>query len=85
MGKAVICSQVPGQTDVIQHGLNGYYVCAEDPAALHQAILDLLQNPDVAEQMGHQGRRLVEEQMNLKHYVGGLAQYVQKAEYTSSG
>jgi glycosyltransferase involved in cell wall biosynthesis len=79
MGKAVICSRVPGQTDVIQEGINGYYVPPGDPVALRQAILKLLENPEEAERMGRQGRRLVEEQMSLRHYVDRLAGYVRRA------
>jgi hypothetical protein len=34
MGKAVICSRVPGQTDVVVEGENGRYVPVGDPSAL---------------------------------------------------
>jgi glycosyltransferase involved in cell wall biosynthesis len=80
MGKAVICSQVPGQTDVIQEGINGCYVPPGDPVALRKAILNLLENPEEAERMGRQGRRLVEEEMSLRHYADRLARYVRKAQ-----
>jgi glycosyltransferase involved in cell wall biosynthesis len=80
MGKPVICSRVAGQTDVIQQGVNGYYVPPGDPAALRQAIRNLLEDPEQAERMGRQGRRLVEEKMSLRHYVDRLAGYVREAQ-----
>ncbi len=47
MGLPVICSQTPGQTDVIVAGETGVYVTPGDPAALKNAILELLKQPDL--------------------------------------
>lgn len=69
MGKAVICSKVKGQTDVIVDGETGIYVPPYDPSGLRTAIETLLSQPELAERMGRQGRRLVEEEMSLEHYV----------------
>ena len=69
MGKAVICSRVKGQTDVIVDGQTGLYVPPYDPSALRTAIETLLSQPQLAERMGRQGRRLVDEAMSLEHYV----------------
>lgn len=69
MGKAVICSRVKGQTDVIVDGETGLYVPPYDPSALRAAIETLLSRPELADRMGRQGRRLVEEAMSLEHYV----------------
>ena len=38
MGKAVICSRVPGQTDVVSEGDNGRYVPPGDPVILRTEI-----------------------------------------------
>lgn len=72
MGKAVICSRVEGQVDVIQDGKNGIFVRQGDPAALRDAVVYLWQHPDVAERMGREGRRLVEEQHSLDDFLEGL-------------
>ncbi len=72
MERAVICSLTPGQTDVIVDGEQGVYVRAEDAPALRSAIERLLDDPDAAARMGREGRRLMEEKMNLEHYVTGL-------------
>ena len=79
MGKAVLCSRTPGQTDVIAEGRTGLYVPPSDPDALRTQIQCLLNNPDLAAQMGKAGRRRVEEEMELTRYAQRLQRHVQAA------
>jgi len=72
MGRAVICTRTPGQTDVIVDGETGLYVPPDDPQALKAAIEYLLANPREAERMGQAGRQLVEQSMSLDCYVERL-------------
>lgn len=72
MAKAVVCSRVPGQTDVIGEGENGSYVPSRDPRALRAEIVRLLANPEEAERLGSNGRHLIEREMNLDRYVERL-------------
>ncbi|MFZ1399057.1 MAG: glycosyltransferase family 4 protein [Candidatus Promineifilaceae bacterium] len=76
MGKAVICSSTPGQTDVVVAGETGLYVPPEDPKALRQAILSLLQQPELSEQLGRNGRKRIEQEMSLDRYTERLNAYV---------
>ena len=76
MRRAVICSRVPGQTDVIVDGETGLYVPPGDPTALRSAIERLLAHPEEADRMGRAGRRLVERTMSLDCYVRRLTRYV---------
>jgi glycosyltransferase involved in cell wall biosynthesis len=76
MGRAVICTRTPGQTDVIVDGKTGLYVPPGDSQALRAAIERLLANPQEAERMGQAGRRLVEQSMSLDCYVERLRRYV---------
>ncbi|HNP69470.1 MAG TPA: glycosyltransferase family 4 protein [Kouleothrix sp.] len=76
MGRAVICSRTPGQTDVVVDGETGIYVPPGDPAALREAIDYLLAHPDIALRMGQAGRRRIEQSMNLDLYVERLAKLV---------
>ncbi len=76
MGKAVVCTRTPGQTDVIVDGENGLYVEPGDPDSLRAAIQWLLDHPREAEQMGSNGRRLVEQEMSLEQYVPRLAKWI---------
>ena len=84
MGRAIICSRTPGQTDVIVEGETGLYVPPGDPAALRAAIECLLAHPEEAERMGRAGRRRVEQAMSLDGYVGCLHRYVRDSLNGSS-
>lgn len=78
MELAVICSQTPGQTDVVVDGETGCYVPPEKPEALRIAIDDMLQNKEQTLQMGINGRRRIEQKMSLERYVAGLLPYVRE-------
>jgi glycosyltransferase involved in cell wall biosynthesis len=79
MGKAVICSRVPGQTDVVVEGDNGRYVPSADPVTLRTEISRLLSHPEEAARLGGNGRKLVESQMSLDLYVERLTAYLDEA------
>ncbi len=79
MGRAVICSRTPGQTDVVVEGETGLYVAPGDAAALRTAIQSLLEHPDAADRMGKAGRALVEHRMSLDAYAERLRRHVDAA------
>lgn len=78
MGKAVICSQIKGQVDVIQEGITGIFVPPGEPEALRVAIQYLWNNPDVANRMGQAGRKYIEEHHTLEQFVDSVKQVVEK-------
>jgi glycosyltransferase involved in cell wall biosynthesis len=79
MGKAVICSGVPGQTDVVAEGENGRYVPPGDPSTLRSEICQLLSRPEETVRLGANGRNLVENQMSLDLYVQRLTSFLREA------
>jgi glycosyltransferase involved in cell wall biosynthesis len=76
MEKAVICSQTPGQTDILVDGVTGVYVSPGDPQALRFAIVSLLECPQEAERMGRAGRQRIFEALSLDCYTARLNEYV---------
>ena len=76
MGKAIVCSRTPGQTDVIEDGRHGLYVPPEDAKALRAAIKYLLDNPAEAAHMGQAGRIRIEKEMSLTQYTQRLGKVV---------
>jgi glycosyltransferase involved in cell wall biosynthesis len=82
MGKAVICSRVPGQTGVVVEGDNGRYVPPGDSATLRTEIRRLLSRPEEAARLGANGRKLVECEMNLDLYAQRLAGFLDEAVNT---
>ena len=85
MGKAIICSRVPGQTDVVNEGDNGLYVPPGDPVVLRSEIRRLLSDPVEAARLGSNGRKLIEGEMNLDLYAQRLAGYLSDAVNAGKG
>ena len=76
MGLAVVCSRTAGQTDTVVDGVNGLLVAPGDAAALRAAIERLLHDPELAAQLGANGRAWVEEHADVVGYADRLAQLV---------
>jgi glycosyltransferase involved in cell wall biosynthesis len=77
MGKAVICSRVKGQSDVVEDGKTGIFVPPLDCEALRDAIKFLWAKPDIAERMGREGRRHIEEYHTLDNWVVSVKSIVE--------
>jgi glycosyltransferase involved in cell wall biosynthesis len=78
MGKAVICSKIKGQVDVVQNGKTGLFVPPGNPSALREAIQYLWDRPDVAQQMGKEARRYIEQHHTLDQFVGSVKSIVEE-------
>jgi glycosyltransferase involved in cell wall biosynthesis len=68
-GKPVIGTSVGGIPEIIEDGVTGLLVPPHSPEELAQAIIKILQNPEMARQMGEAGRRRAEERFSAKQYV----------------
>lgn len=69
MGKPLVATDVPGCREVVQDNVNGLLVRVQDPSALAQALLDLLKQPERADEMGRAGRLMVEEEFCVHKVV----------------
>lgn len=76
MGKAVICTESPGQTGLLEPGVNCLRVPPYDAAALRAAMLELWSDPDRCARMGAAGRRVVEERHSLAQWRAALVRAV---------
>lgn len=79
MGKAVICTRVEGQRDLLEHEVNGLFVPPKDPRALREAMEYLWCHPEVCERMGREGRRRIERSHTLEGFVSGVRGAVEAA------
>ena len=59
-GRPVVGSDVTGLRSVVRDGVSGYLVGGHDPAAYAERIGRLLDNPELAQQMGLRGRLLAQ-------------------------
>lgn len=62
----VVATNVGGNAEAVQDGVSGFVVPSEDPAALAEAILTLLSDPERARQMGIAGKKLVAEKFTTE-------------------
>ena len=69
LGKPVVATDVGGNREVVRHGETGILVPRGNPEALAEAIIALLQNPDMALTMGQGGRERVGIQFSLEKMV----------------
>jgi glycosyltransferase involved in cell wall biosynthesis len=72
MGKAVICTDTPGQSGVLEAGVNCLRVPPHDPGALRDAIRTLWDDPQTCRRMGAAGRALVVERHGLDQWTAAL-------------
>lgn len=76
---AVVASDIPGPNAVMDVNQSGLLVPKQDPEALANAIIKILNDPEKAKAMGKRGRELVETKYNWKtivQQVTGLYQEV---------
>jgi len=81
-GLPVISTKVGGIPEFLTNNENGLLVEPSDPEQLAQRIIILLQDPELAEDLGRRGRRLVEEKFAwplITSQVFGLYRKISKA------
>jgi glycosyltransferase involved in cell wall biosynthesis len=57
--RAIVATDVPGCRDIVRHGTNGLLVPPKNPAALADAIAQLLNDAPLRAEMGRLGREMV--------------------------
>ena len=69
-GTAVVASGSGGLAEIVQDGKSGFLVQPGDTEALAKALLLLLKNRELAEQMGRTGHEIAIARFNEASYVG---------------
>ena len=64
-GLPVVATSVGGNPELVRDGVTGVLVPPKDPAAFSRAVIRLLRDPDLAEAMGREGRKLVRREFTL--------------------
>lgn len=68
-GRAVITTDMPGCRDAVEPDVTGLLVPPKDPQKLSAAMRYLIENPEVRQRMGREGRRWAEEVFDIKCVV----------------
>jgi glycosyltransferase involved in cell wall biosynthesis len=72
MALPVVSTHCSGIPEVVTDGVTGRLVPPADPAALADALADVLQDPGAAARMGAQGRAVVEDRFDVAGNVRAL-------------
>jgi L-malate glycosyltransferase len=71
--RAVVCTDVGGNSELVESGVNGYCVGVGDVAAIAQRIRELLERPETAAAMGIESARRVTERFSLAANISSHA------------
>lgn len=78
-GIPCVSTRVSGSEDMIEHGVNGLLVAIEDYEDMAQALLLLLQRPELAQEMGSAARRTIEKKYALDTVIERYVRLYQRA------
>jgi glycosyltransferase involved in cell wall biosynthesis len=70
--KPVVATDIGGIPEVVKQGETGFLVPPGDPRALAKAIIELLQNPEKAREIGKKGRVRFKEKFTRKHMLSEI-------------
>jgi len=73
VGKPIVAFDIPGVSELVAHGENGLKVPLNDGAAFTRSILQLLEHPDMARQMGDAGERLIDDSWTVREMISHIA------------
>jgi glycosyltransferase involved in cell wall biosynthesis len=65
-GRPIVASDVPGCREVVRHGENGLLVPVRDASALAEALMRLLQSPNMRSEMGIRSRTIAENEFSIE-------------------
>ena len=76
--KPVVATAVGSVPETVTNGINGYLTPAGDEEASAQAILALLEDPELRRRMGQAGRERVVRQWSVEQMVSGYEQLIER-------
>jgi glycosyltransferase involved in cell wall biosynthesis len=68
-GVPVIATRVGGNPEIIEDGVSGLLVAPRDPAALANAMILVLESPDLAKRIGQAGKRKITEMFSMERSI----------------
>ena len=72
-GKPVVVAEVGNRNGAIEHGVTGLVIRHAEPEPIAHAICQLLEDPNLASEMGRRGRAVVEEKYSWQLHAKELA------------
>jgi glycosyltransferase involved in cell wall biosynthesis len=78
-GKVLVCTKTEGNTDMIEHGSNGYLFDRDNPSQLSEIINTLLGDSDLTELVGRRARATIERRFTSMHCAEATLKYYEEA------
>lgn len=78
VGTPVVASMVGGIPEIVRNGVDGFLVQPDDSHALAETIINLLDHPDLRDQMGNNARKRFLEKFELQQAVHKQADWLEK-------
>jgi glycosyltransferase involved in cell wall biosynthesis len=72
LGKPVVAFGIPPLREFVADNVSGFLVGVEDSAAMAEKVLHLLANPDLMQEMGQAGQRIVQEKFTSETTVRNI-------------
>jgi glycosyltransferase involved in cell wall biosynthesis len=83
-GLPVVATRVGGNPEVVVDGETGYLVASRDPSQLAARLVQLVENPEIARDMGRRARERVVEHFEVSRMISRYEElYLQCVEQTS--
>jgi L-malate glycosyltransferase len=79
LGVPVIATNVGGPPEILHDGREGLLLPPREPRAWAQAIRTLAQSPERRREMGHAGRRRVEQAFTTHHHSAAVCEVYERA------
>jgi glycosyltransferase involved in cell wall biosynthesis len=84
MGKPVVATDVPGVSEIVEHGVQGFLAPPNDADAFAEHVIALLESAELRRRIGAAGRATVHkhygDQTNVRELAELLAQLVRETE-----
>lgn len=84
-GLPAVGTNVGGIPDAVEHGVNGLLAPPDDPPALAEAILRLLDHPEESRRMAQAGQQRIRERFNWRSIVEEMERHLIEARGTRCG
>jgi glycosyltransferase involved in cell wall biosynthesis len=73
-GKPIVTTDVSGADEVVAHGETGFIVPVRDSKALAGRVIQLLRNPELAQEMGRRGQEIAAEAYDRQQHLNKIAE-----------
>lgn len=77
-GRPVICTDVGGTSEIVEHGVSGFLVPARDPAKVASYLINLLRDPELANRVGNAAKLRVQTEFSLTRNVEAIEAFLSK-------